>query len=75
MAEGRILAPDFTDFRCFDSAMLFDGTQRIGGGYGSMLARVAGKNQASVLLLNETDQFAQLPPADLAGLVHHDNRL
>ena len=55
--------------------MLFDRSQRVRCTNRSVLARVARKNEPAIAGLNQPDQLAQLAPADLAGLVHQDDRI
>ncbi len=58
----------------FDAGVSFDGEQRIGRLDGTMLPRVAGKNQPRVSLTNQPDEFVHLPSANLPRLVHNHDR-
>jgi hypothetical protein len=52
--------------------MALDGQQRIGGFNRSMLARIAGENNAGIPLFGQTKQSQHLTPAKLASLIHYD---
>ena len=54
--------------------MPFNGQQRIRSLDRSMLARVARKNHPRIPFARQPDQFEHLASANLAGLVHHDDR-
>ena len=53
--------------------MPFDGAQGIRSLYRSVLPGVAGENQPSVSLVDQTHEFQHLPPANLARFVHHNH--
>src|SRR5258706_15979210 len=54
--------------------MALDGQQRVGSLHRSMLPGVTRQNHTRILPTGETQEFEHLPSANLAGLVHDNQR-